>query len=61
MLINIGTKYFKTPTAWKLFKYGYFCGPYFPVIGLNRGKHGPEKLRIWTLFMQWQTKTQVGT
>ena len=23
-----------------------FSGPYFPVFGLNRGKYGPEKLRI---------------
>ena len=27
----------------KVFKYGKFCGPYFPVIGLNIGKYGPEK------------------
>ena len=26
---------------------------YFPVFGLNTGKYGPEKLRIWKFFMQW--------
>ena len=25
-----------------MFKYGFFSGPYFPVFGLNTGKHGPE-------------------
>ena len=30
-------------TAWKLFKYGVFSGPYFPVFGLNTGKYGPEE------------------
>ena len=39
-----------------------FPGLYFPAFGLNNerygiirtnaGKYGPEKLRIWTLFMQ---------
>ena len=24
-------------------KYGVFSGPYFPVLGLNTGKYGPEK------------------
>ena len=44
-----------------------FSGQYFPALGVNRedkeylyifspnaGKYGPEKLWIWTLFMQWQ-------
>ena len=30
-----------------------FFGPYFPAFGLNTGKYGPEKLRIRTLFTQW--------
>ena len=30
-------------TALKVYKYGIFSGPYFPVFGLNTGKHGPEK------------------
>ena len=30
-------------TAGKVSKYGVFSGPYFPVFGLNTGKHGPEK------------------
>ena len=30
-------------TARKMFKYGYFSGPHFPVLGLNTGKYGPEK------------------
>ena len=25
-----------------------FYGPNIPVFGLNTGKYGPEKLRIWT-------------
>ena len=29
-------------TGWKLSKYGVISGPYFPVFGLNTGKHGPE-------------------
>ena len=32
-------------TAWKVSKYGTFSGP-------NTGKYRPEKLRIWTLFME---------
>ena len=39
-------------TVWKKSKYGVFSGPYFPVLGLNTGKYGPEKLHIWTLFTQ---------
>ena len=30
-------------TVWKKSKYGVFSGPYFPVLGLNTGKYGPEK------------------
>ena len=30
-------------TAWKVSKCRVFCGPYFPVFGLNMRKHGPEK------------------
>ena len=35
-----------------------FSGPYSPAFGLNtvspnRGKYGPGKLGIWTLFTQW--------
>ena len=33
--------------------YGVFSGPCFPVFGPNTGKHGAEKLRLWTLFTQW--------
>ena len=29
-------------TAWKVSKYGVISGPYFPVLGLNTGKYGPE-------------------
>ena len=39
-------------TAWKVSKYRFFSGPYFPVFGLNTGKCGTEKLSIWTLFTQ---------
>ena len=30
-------------TAWKVPKYGAFSGPYFPILGLNAEKYGPEK------------------
>ena len=35
----------KSITAWKVSKYGVFCGPYFPVFGPNTGKHGTEETR----------------
>ena len=36
--------YIKSPTAWKVFKYGvFFSGPYFSVLELNTGKYGPKK------------------
>ena len=41
-------------TTWKMSKYGVFSGPDFSVFSPNTGKHGPEKLRIWTLFTQCQ-------
>ena len=31
-----------TFTAWKMFKYGVFSGPYFPVFSPNTEKYGPE-------------------
>ena len=37
-------------TAWKVFKYGVFSGPYFPVFGLNIGKYEPEKTPYWDTF-----------
>ena len=40
-------------TAWKVSKDGVFSGLYFPVFGLNTGKYGAKKHRIWTLFTQW--------
>ena len=33
-----------------LSKYGIFSGPYFLVFGMNAGKYGQKKLRIWTIF-----------
>ena len=38
-------------TTWKLSKYGVYSGPYFSVFGLNTGRYGPKKLRIWALFL----------
>ena len=32
-----------SPTVWKMFKYGFFSGPYFPLFGVNTRKYGPEK------------------
>ena len=55
-------KFNSASTTWKVSKYGVFSGPYFPVFGLktsylsifslNAGKYGPEKLRVWTHFIQ---------
>ena len=53
-----------SPTAWKVSKYGVFCGPHYPSFRLNterywrispysvgmRGNTDQKKLRIWTLF-----------
>ena len=39
-----------TSTAGKVFKYGVFSGPYFPVFGLNTGKYGPEKTSYLDTF-----------
>ena len=36
-------------TAWKMFKYWFFFGPYYPIIALNTGH---KKLHIWILFTQ---------
>ena len=36
--LNLLKKY----TARKVSKYGVTSGPYFPVLGLNTGKYGPE-------------------
>ena len=32
-----------TSTARKVPKYGVFSGPYYPVLGPNKGKYGLEK------------------
>ena len=37
-------------TAWKVSKYGFFSGSYFPVFGLNTGKYGPEKTPYLNTF-----------
>ena len=39
--------------TWKVSRYEVFYG-------LNAGKYGPEKLRIWTLFMQCSPKILLG-
>ena len=53
-------------TAWKMFEYGFFFGPYFPIFGQNtevfpvsfrsQFKHGKirprKKLHVWTFFTQ---------
>ena len=36
------TQYTIFYTAWKVSKYEVISGPYFPVLGLNTGKYGPE-------------------
>ena len=53
--------------ARKMSKYGVFSSPYFPLFGLNikiyskspysvqkRENTDQNKLRIWTLFKQWE-------
>ena len=40
-----------TDTVWNVFKYGVLSGPYFPAFGLNTDQ---KKLRIWTIFTQWE-------
>ena len=37
-------------TAWKLSKYGVFCGSYFPLFRLNTAKYGPEKTPYLDIF-----------
>ena len=37
-------------TAWKVSKYGFISGPYFPVFGLNIGKYGPEITSYFDAF-----------
>ena len=32
----------KSSTVWKVSKYGTISDPYFPLLGLNTGKYGPE-------------------
>ena len=58
--------YGKRCTAWKMFKYGIFSGPYFPAFGLNTERYfvslhiqsecgkirTKKKIRIWTHFTQ---------
>ena len=49
---------FSSYTAWKVSKYGYFSGPYFPSFGLNverysvkiRRKYGTEKNSVFGHF-----------
>ena len=50
--------------AWKVFKYGVFYGPYFPVLVLNTGKNGPEKIPYLDTFheldvLMWSLKKDV--
>ena len=37
-------------TAWKVSKYEVISVPYFPVLGLNKGKCGPEITLHWGTF-----------
>ena len=36
--------------AWKVSIHGVFSGPYFPILGLNTGKYGPEKILYLETF-----------
>ena len=37
-------------TAWKVSKYGFLSGPYFPVFSSNAAKYGPEKTPHLDIF-----------
>ena len=41
----------------KVFKYGVFSGPYFPVFSPNTGKYGPGKTPYLDLFHEVREKT----
>ena len=45
----------KTNTAWKVFKYRVFSGPYFPVFGLNTEIYGLN-LRIQSKYRKMRTR-----
>ena len=49
MLIEVKV-FVKKITAWKVFKYGVFSDPYFPVFGLDMGKYGPAKNSVFRHF-----------
>ena len=40
------------PLRKKVFKYGVFSSPYFPVFGPNTGKYGPEKTPYLNTFLR---------
>ena len=44
-----------TDTRLKVFKYGVFSGPYFPVSELNTGKYGLEKTLYLDTFHAVET------
>ena len=44
-------------TAWKVFKYGVFSGPYFPVCSPNTGKYGSQKSLSLNTFHAVITRT----
>ena len=50
LLTSLQIKFFIISTAWKVSKHGVFPGPYFPVFGLNTGKHEPEKTSYFDTF-----------
>ena len=54
-------RFFSPYTVWKVSKYRDFSRPYFPVFSPNTVKFGPEKVRIWALFMQWQIENLIST
>ena len=42
---------YRGPNVGKVYKYGFFSGQYFPVIGLNTGKNSPEKTQYLNTFL----------
>ena len=50
----------QTDTVWNVPKYGLFCGPYFPVFGLNTEKY-EVSLRRCELSLRYSVQIQENT
>ena len=57
--INVKQSNFCALHCVKVFKYGVFPGPYFPVFNPNTGKYGPEKNPYLDTFQVGLLKDEV--